>query len=1469
LDQAYRKYLYGDQLSSRAHLYKALSSRATTPEHRAIAVRAASLQCLLDLRSIPDELLLSSPEPDSDDAAALVARLLSESEKTASPPPQAQLLSARWKDQGGDATDAPLSSWIALFDAYQQYRQGAGTEAAVAWKRLAENSASDPLLKGLAWLGVAQVEGEKLRPPAQSQTSGQQALFAIGQAAQVFDGMGNTRGISQTHLLAAEIDYLIGQGDEAFKELTAANTLFQNTDDKEGWTDLNLVGALGFALTGKAADAEEQVLAAEEGLGVLRIPPEQIEDLVGFSRRLPSLTGVSDRRSIELKLADARDFYRWSTTTADPLLQLISLRILVQTLREGSYWGDAEFYDALQADLYARYRAMVPLSLRIQRAALVDYDFLRETKQAEQGELGITSIEFSPWVDAFLALKKGARDQALKNIPGVNLAEAQEAFDLFSKELKKLADQGDSARRAFREHLAAGDRQAAAQAVADMFSALEHMRDFLNTLDPVTHLSTETENADINAMQEGRNKYEIHSEVISDYRIEVPNKTKVEMLQEETYLNLLRDIVAATTLEDERYLHRGVRKMVAFYDQYRSVIAPAELLDVPFVFQKQADYEEALLPAKTKNRAELIDKAIHQIKKEYRGKLVQSAISTDPKAPDLADSTTSFGPSDELAFFKKNWQKDESGSHTDSNQVTTTERDGKKVVTIKHTYTAAYKLKENSDYSDLPPASSGIDIQSRTKAIRACRHGLQFPLDTPRFNKLMEGFYAAGTQDLWFGKYLGLTPEQISQQATPFSSLMDVGQLALSVQHDDDFLALPATHSMEYWKKLVQSDAMTKGLASQFSQMTDPNLASDEDANETAANIGRNLILSFSKIDLGNNLDDKDQDPVRSLTHVVGVAETLRFRPLLLLLLNDRPAAEAAVRELQSKRSALSETLGSAAIGRQTTEDGLALSLYFIATGDYDQAIDQLKPLPDAFRSQDASQVFQAEYLLALCYRRAHNPSAEIGAFLAAVEDLEKLRLTLRTRNQAQAIQSVRQMIYEEYLNTLLAQKLYPQMAQAMRRYKRSSQLPISVLQASTDEDSQEKDLVRETIFLQDVLSRDDVWQMSDPGAIATLMDFLKLTPEDKVDPRQTTLSGLNHIADVLVDEIRPPSTATTATTRSAASGAVLTIFYFVGSRGLYRVVVDQTGQANSRYTKITETELSELCGRFRTAIEEHKDFVSLSTRLHEILLGELPDLDTAHRLFFSLDGALNFIPFQVLKNSAEGPYLIQDHVLSYLSEVPAPATDPSKIDSNKTMLLIGNPDGTLPAAEIEASKIAELPELQSGTPLLRSNATLANLRSRLASAGFVHFATHAHSNPSYPNFAYLQLANGERLYSIDLGGLPFTGKHVFLSACETRLGQSIPGEDIYGMADAFLANGASSVISTLWRIESDSSALFAQRYYALLLQTHDAATALAMTEREFIAGKWYLDRAGTPLVLDAPLYWAGFNQLGASAKPN
>jgi CHAT domain-containing protein len=301
-----------------------------------------------------------------------------------------------------------------------------------------------------------------------------------------------------------------------------------------------------------------------------------------------------------------------------------------------------------------------------------------------------------------------------------------------------------------------------------------------------------------------------------------------------------------------------------------------------------------------------------------------------------------------------------------------------------------------------------------------------------------------------------------------------------------------------------------------------------------------------------------------------------------------------------------------------------------------------------------------------------------------------------------------------------------------------------------------------------------------------------------------------------------------------------------------------------ARFVPVSSGDLSNLSTLFRSAIEEHGSPAEAGAKLYESLLGDLSNLSAIKHLNIAPDGVLNLVPFQALKSGPNAPYLIQQYSVTYITGATA---ESGTSNEGLRVLLVGNPDSTLPAAEDEVNAIAGIKDFESHEPLLDAAATLARIEEQLPPVSLVHFATHARANELYPNFAFLQLAQGERMYSYDLGGMTFAGKQVFLSACETRKGSILPGDDVYGIADAFLASGASSVVATLWRIESDSSALFALRYYHFLAATHDPSEAVAQAAREFIDGRQKINRNGSLTALEDPIFWAGFSQLVPQAK--
>lgn len=1460
LSVAYRTYLIHDRLAGRAYLNPVLQKTAKDAGPLE-DLRPLSLECLLEMPDPPDQLLVEANRDDAPNGKGAA----SAGGGAQNPAPlDDRLLSARVKKTGRDLYSSVLP-WVVLFDAYQRYADGRREDASVEWKRLASSNAGGGLLTGLAWLGVAQIAGEHVTRDAQSaesQAAAHDGFVALAAAEASFAEVNSDRAAAQAHMMAGQLEYLIGNGDAAFQELKTADDLFQKAKDMDGWTDLNVVGGLGMNRVGKTEDSENAILAAEEGLGNLRVEADAIKQLAEWTRRMPALAGKPDPRPLEPRLADAREFHRWAST-ADPMIELIALHSLAAVLREGGYLGDADFYDAMRGELEERYHALAPLSVRIGRAAMADYDLLLQTKELEQIEPANLK-NYTQMVEAYISGVLVMRGEAFRMFPELNTSEAKEAFQQVSESLRKIAAQADEAGRTFANSMKSGDRKAAGDALAQRFHTVEVFLDGMNTVNPTTRLPSGTENVKKNLLNEGK-LYEIDGDLSYQYRFSVPSKTELEIQHEEKYLDMIRDTVLAVILSDERYLRRGVRNMVSFYDQYRAEVSSPDLLDLPFTFLGGWD-DPAALPDGEAARKSLTDKAITEMRERDREQTIAEAVAAYPDVTaalsEKGDPFAKTGSIEKekagLPFFERNWEQTGPGAVT-KHEVSRIEQDGKAVIQIHHASAKSFELKKDSEYSVPPPPATGIDLEARGHSVLASREGLHLPLDRGRFDRILEILATGGIRDQLMENYLGATPGQLAQQGALFSSVIAAGQIALSAQRNGDFVPLDGAHPFAYWRDLLKSDQEAHAWASLFAQLSVGDDSAGDDAAAKAATSARSLMAAFSKVEKVEDASSasEDRNPVRSIINLVALAQTLRYKPFLLLLLGDEPGAQKLA---ASQAAAKTPT----AQGKPADVDrNVGFALYSIATGAYDRAIESLKTVPAAVRGTNPEQAFQIEYLLAMCYRRAGDADSQLASLSAAANDLDKLRTSLRTHNQALAVQALRQTIYEEYLGGLYSQEKYAQMADAIRRYKRSSQLPISALNGS-DNHSELNLLAGETVSIYDLLSRDDTWKAMDPAALAALQEILNKKSGDVADPRQATLVNLNHVADVLVDEMQPAGAAGGSMPAPALPGKdEMDLFYFAGRQGLFRVAVGGATPASARFLPVTEKEISDLCGRYRSAIEERRNADEASIRLYDILLGDLPGFESAQHLNLSPDGALNFIPFQALKARAEGAYLIEDHVLSYLSETSLPAAAPESAADN-TVLAIGNPDGTLPAAEREASDISHLAGMAPSNPLLHGDATIENLRANLPKAGFVHFATHSTANPAAPNFGYLQLADGERLYSFNLGGLSFSGKHVFLSACETRMGQNIPGEGVYGVADSFLAGGAASVVSTLWRIESDSSALFARRYYEFLIQTHNAATALAMTEREFIQGKWYAEKGGVPVTFDAPLYWAGFNHLGS-----
>jgi CHAT domain-containing protein len=253
--------------------------------------------------------------------------------------------------------------------------------------------------------------------------------------------------------------------------------------------------------------------------------------------------------------------------------------------------------------------------------------------------------------------------------------------------------------------------------------------------------------------------------------------------------------------------------------------------------------------------------------------------------------------------------------------------------------------------------------------------------------------------------------------------------------------------------------------------------------------------------------------------------------------------------------------------------------------------------------------------------------------------------------------------------------------------------------------------------------------------------------------------------------------------------------------------------------------------------------------------------------------GVLAYLPFAALRDDLRGRYLVQDYVLRYLPSAAALAalrnarSDGASRKFGRVAAAVFAPDpDLLPATRGEAIAIGRVSA--STQVLVGAGATEARLRSALGSVPLVHVAGHGVMNAVNPMFSRLELARGHggsgddgRLEVHELLDLSVASTLVFLSGCETGLGTAwssafTQGEDYATLAQAFLYAGARSVIATLWRVEDDGAAVFAERFYRQL-GSAPPGDALARAQRDMLEDRRYR----------APYYWAAYSLSGVGDR--
>jgi CHAT domain-containing protein/predicted negative regulator of RcsB-dependent stress response len=283
---------------------------------------------------------------------------------------------------------------------------------------------------------------------------------------------------------------------------------------------------------------------------------------------------------------------------------------------------------------------------------------------------------------------------------------------------------------------------------------------------------------------------------------------------------------------------------------------------------------------------------------------------------------------------------------------------------------------------------------------------------------------------------------------------------------------------------------------------------------------------------------------------------------------------------------------------------------------------------------------------------------------------------------------------------------------------------------------------------------------------------------------------------------------------------------------------------------------------------------------LHELsrmILSPLASELNKSRIIVVADGALHYIPFQILPSPRSGGSpLIADHEVvnapsaSVLGELRQETT--RRRPAARLLAAFGNPaflsgyarhkqddggtelaalrradnlrqalrdlglnDETFDPAAIKelfyaGKELANLKDVAAGgEPLLASG--FAATRERLLSTdlsqyAILHFATHGFLDSKRPENSGLVLSTinpeGEALDGFvglqHIYGLRAPVNLVVLSACQTALGKDVRGEGLIGLTRGFMYAGASGVVASLWKVDDEATAELMRQFYANML---------------------------------------------------
>ena len=283
---------------------------------------------------------------------------------------------------------------------------------------------------------------------------------------------------------------------------------------------------------------------------------------------------------------------------------------------------------------------------------------------------------------------------------------------------------------------------------------------------------------------------------------------------------------------------------------------------------------------------------------------------------------------------------------------------------------------------------------------------------------------------------------------------------------------------------------------------------------------------------------------------------------------------------------------------------------------------------------------------------------------------------------------------------------------------------------------------------------------------------------------------------------------------------------------------------------------------------------------LHDAIIGPIADLCQGDELIIVPDGPLCLAPFSALSES------IRIHTVPSLTSLKLIMDSPEDYHRKSGALLVGDPclekvikEGTweikpkysqLPRAKMEVDMIGKILNIP---PLTGTEATKEKVLEQMTSVALVHIAAHGRketgeialapnqgweNNPDRIPRLKIKIPKEEDyiLKMSDVLAVRLRARLVVLSCCHSGRGE-VKSEGVVGIARAFLAAGARSVLASLWAISDEATMEFMKSFYQHLKDGESASVALHQAMKTLRDSEKFC----------AVKYWAPFVLIGDDVR--